>query len=121
MTNLSSLAGFSAGGSGGSSLPQLFTNNGAPVATQQIDWGDDATRYQHHKSVIPAQCPSGNLKARDTFGVISNYFTGDSTSGTTGSDCWSFSVNRSTGAITMYSTGKQNLWNNPNYGGVSTT
>jgi hypothetical protein len=121
MTNLSSLAGFSAGGSGDSSLPQLFTNNGAPVATQQIDWGDTAQRYVYHKSVIPAQCPSANLKARDTFGVISQYFTGDNTNGTTGSDCWSFSVNRSTGAITMYSAGKQNLWTNSGYGGVSTT
>ena len=121
MTNLSSLAGFSAGGSGGGSLPQLFTNNGTPVATQTIDWGDNATRYNFYKSVIPAACPGQNLKARNTFGVISNYFTGATTSGTTGSDCWSFSVDRSTGAITMYSGGKQSLWNNPNHGGLSTT
>ncbi len=123
MTNLSSLAGFSAGGSGGSSNPDFFANNGAHVANSQINLAvsgyNDSVSYEYTMGLFPAATTTGNIKDRNVFGIWRQW--ADSVAGASGFSITSFEVNKTTGAVTVLQGGPQAVWTNTSGSAHSTT
>ena len=120
MTNLNSIAGFGAGGGGGGSTEDAL-HNGTPVAEVMIDrTGHNDRKAQNHTSgLIPGASPNGNIKSRNVFATWAQWK--DLVNNYTGFDVSSFSVDRSTGAITVLQGGAQNLWNNGGQGAATST
>lgn len=122
MTNLSSIAGFSAGGGGGAGADGGELHSGTPVATATIDrtGSDDRTTNNYTSGLIPGACPNGVIKSRNVFATWTQWY--DSPNSNSGFSISSFSVDRSTGAITILQSGPQDVWTNGGAGAaISTT
>ena len=121
MTNLSSLAGFSAGGSGDSNSA-FFANDGARVAQTTINLAvsgyNDSFSNDSYMGLCPAATSTGNIKDRCVFGIWRQWQ--DSTAGATGFSITSFEVNKTTGAITVLQGGTQPVWTNTSGAAIST-
>lgn len=123
MTNLSSIAGFSAGGGGGGSAADGGAlHSGTPVATATIDRLGNATRDSNNytSGLIPGACPNGVIKSRNVFATWAQWY--DTPNSNSGFSISSFSIDRSTGAITILQSGPQDVWTNGGAGAaISTT
>ena len=116
MTNLSSLPGFSVGGGGGgSSATPAFTL----VDTATVTFRASPTNTDYYTPhVIPAACSDpANLKSRNAFSCITLVY--DSPQSNFWVDAESFTVNRSTGAITTIP--RQNVETNASGSGQGTS
>jgi hypothetical protein len=116
MTNLNTLPGFSTGGGGGgatglvSSVDSLLLDNARATCST----------YTYLQGVIPGQCATaGNLKSRNVFARWMQWT--DSTNNQTGFTINSFSIDRSTGALTQLQSGPQDVWVNYSGSAISTT
>jgi hypothetical protein len=116
MTNLNTLPGFSTGGGGGgttalaSHVDSLILDNNRP----------NAWTYDYQQGMIAGQCATaGNLKSRNVFARWMQWQ--DSTNNQTGFTINSFSIDRSTGALTQLQGGPQDVWTNSLGASVSTT
>ena len=116
MTNLNTLPGFSTGGGGGSSNPTIFSST---VATDTLDLGSSRTTYSYTSGAFPASTGTTNIKDRNVFCKWMQWM--DSTNGTSGFSVYTFSVNKSTGAITKLQGGVQDAWVNNGAAALSTT
>lgn len=123
MTNLSSIAGFSAGGGGGGSAADGGAlHSGIPVATATIDrtGSTDRISMNYTSGLIPAASPNGVIKSRNVFATWAQWY--DTPNTNSGFSISSFSVDRSTGAITILQSGAQEVWTNGGAGAaISTT
>tara|TARA_B100001063_G_scaffold216937_1_gene218983 strand:- start:847 stop:2169 length:1323 start_codon:yes stop_codon:yes gene_type:complete len=125
MTNLSTLPGFgtgSGGGGGGGGGSSTEPPIGTVVDSLTVRCGSASTSRSpngYTSGHAPAACPSGNLKARDTFFYWAQWADGPSYQ--TGFTVSSYRVNRSTGALSQLQGGHQDVWTNTSGAAISTT
>lgn len=120
MTNLNTLPGFSVGGGGGGGVSPLVTAAGA-ISTLTLDNGrPNAMTYTYTSGVIAGQCATaGNLKSRNVFARWMQWM--DSSNNSSGFTINSFSIDRTTGALTQLMNGPQDVWVNTSGAAMSTT
>ena len=117
MTNLNTLPGFSTGGGGGGGYEALVSHVGSLTLDNNRP---DAQTYEYIQGMIPGQCATtGNLKSRNVFARWMQWM--DNINSTSGFTINSFSIDRSTGALTQLQSGPQDVWVNSSGSGISTT
>lgn len=121
MTDLSTLVGFGAGGGGGGGATVDRLCDSTPVDSKLIDrtGGDDRKPYSYTSGLFPGASPNGNIKSRNVFATWAQWR--DESNNHTGFAISSFSVDRSTGAITILQGGPQDVWVNQSGAALSTT
>ena len=125
MTYLSTIVGFippgaTSGSSASSGGGDPALHNGTPVSSLTLDKTGSSNQrqgYTYTSGIIPGASPSGNIKSRNVFGSWMQWY--DTTSAETGFSVSSFTVNRSTGALTA--TQITDVWLNTAGAALSTT
>jgi len=120
MTDLSTLVGFGSGGGSGAGAGDVL-HGPTPTATATIDRTNLDTRkpYEYTSGMFPGASPNGNIKSRNVFATWAQWH--DQSNGDSGFHISSFSVNRSTGAISILQSGPQLVWLNTTVSAMSTT